>query len=204
GDARATTGPPAPAALPVAPAGPTVGDGHFDAPVGVAHEDLGPLRARVLDRVRQALLDEPVGGQVDPGRQPHRVALDPQLDRQPRLARVLDQPLELLEARLGRQCRSSLGVTQHAGHPPHPPRRILASAAPPVCSTTIRASLTRSWSCSSRRRTAEACTGMTLTLWPTTSWSSRAIRARSSATALRARSSRSRSARAARAFASST
>ena len=58
----------------------------------------------------------------------------------------------------------------------------------------------RSRCCSGRRslRTAEACTVMTLTLWPTTSCSSRAILARSSVTAPRARSSRSLSARAAR------
>ena len=58
--------------------------------------------------------------------------------------------------------------------------RISASASRPVCSTMRRASRSRSCSGRRSRRTAEACTVMTLTLWPTTSWSSRAILARSS------------------------
>ena len=82
-------------------------------------------------------------------------------------------------------------------------RRISASASRPVRSTIRSASRSRSCSGLRSRRTADACTVITLTLWPTTSCSSRAIRARSSATARCARSSRSRSARAARSFASS-
>ena len=74
-------------------------------------------------------------------------------------------------------------------------RRISASASRPVCSTISSASRSRSCSGLSSRRTPAACTVITLTLWPTTSWSSRAIRARSSATAARASSSRARSSR---------
>ena len=68
-----------------------------------------------------------------------------------------------------------------------------------VRSTASSASRSRSSSGASTRRTAPACTPMTLMLWPITSWSSRAMRARSAATAARAFSSRSRSSSAARA-----
>ncbi len=54
-----------------------------------------------------------------------------------------------------------------------------------------------------RCRTAPTWSTITLTAWATTSWSSRAIRARSSATATRAADSRSRSARSARSSATS-
>src|SRR4029453_5001981 len=46
----------------------------------------GPPRVRgpcVLDRVRQRLLDDPVGGEVEAGRELDRVALDCQLDGEP-------------------------------------------------------------------------------------------------------------------------
>ena len=80
-------------------------------------------------------------------------------------------------------------AAEHADHAAHLGQRIAAGR-----STTSSASSTFSWSGSSSRRTAEAWTVITLTLCPTTSWSSRAIRARSSATASRACSSRSSSA----------
>ena len=70
-------------------------------------------------------------------------------------------------------------------------RRISASAWRPVSSTVISASRSRSCSGLSRRRTALACTVMTLTECASTSWSSRVIRLRSSSTARRATSSAS-------------
>ena len=94
-------------------------------------------------------------------------------------------------SRLG--CGASAGASSGRRSTPTM-RRISASASRPVCSTTSSASRSFSWSGSSRRRTAEAWTVITLTLWPTTSCSSRAMRARSSATASRACSSRSSSA----------
>jgi hypothetical protein len=72
-------------------------------------------------------------------------------------------------------------------------RRISASASRPVCSTTSSASCSRSWSGRRRRRAPEACTVITLTACPTTSWSSRAILERSSDTAARASASLSSS-----------
>ena len=68
-------------------------------------------------------------------------------------------------------------------------RRISVSAWRPVSSTTCSASRSRSCSGFSRRRTALACTVITLTECATTSWSSREIRARSSSTARRASAS---------------
>ncbi len=68
-------------------------------------------------------------------------------------------------------------------------RRISASAWRPVSSTVSSASRSRSCSGVSSRRTALACTVITLTEWASTSWSSRVIRLRSSSTARRASSS---------------
>ena len=68
-------------------------------------------------------------------------------------------------------------------------RRISARAFLPVSSTVSSASRSRSCSGVSSRRTALACTVITLTEWARMSWSSRVIRLRSSATAWRASSS---------------
>jgi hypothetical protein len=48
-------------------AGAVVGHGHLDVPVVVAHEHLRVLRTRVLERVRETLLDETVRGEVKSG-----------------------------------------------------------------------------------------------------------------------------------------
>jgi hypothetical protein len=53
---------------------------HLEISVAVTDDDLGALRARVLERVRKALLDKPVRGEIDPGRERLRFAFDPQLD----------------------------------------------------------------------------------------------------------------------------
>ena len=81
-------------------------------------------------------------------------------------------------------------------------RRISVSAVRPACSTFLSASAS-SEAAGIRCRTAPTWSTITLTAWATTSWSSRAIRARSSATATRAADSRSRSARSARSSAAS-
>ena len=117
-------------------------------------------------------------------------ALDVQLDRQARAPHLVEQRLEAVEAGLGgqldlarRRCAS-----RRAGGASR------ASAVRPVSSTP------RSASPSSASARA-ACAGprptwstITLIAWATMSCSSRAIRARSSATAIRAAASRSRSA----------
>jgi hypothetical protein len=68
------------AAVATAVARPVVGHAQLDEPVRVADEHLRVLRARVLQRVRQSFLDEPVRGQVDAGRELYRVAFDRELD----------------------------------------------------------------------------------------------------------------------------
>src|SRR6478735_598175 len=51
-------------------------------------------RACVLERVRERLLDEPVGGEVDARRQLPRLALDVELDLEARLTHGSDQDVE--------------------------------------------------------------------------------------------------------------
>ena len=82
-------------------------------------------------------------------------------------------------------------------------RRISVSAVRPASSTLRSASRSADALSGIRCRTAPTCRTITLTACATTSCSSRAIRARSSATATRAAASRSRSARAARSSAAS-
>src|SRR5579884_341789 len=72
-------------------------------------------------------------------------------------------------------------------------RRISANACRPVRSIVASARLARSSSSSGSSPAPPACMTITPSAWATTSWSSRAIRARSSATAARARSLRARS-----------
>ena len=139
----------------------------------------------MLERVREPFLDEPVRREVDArGQVLRRTALDLEVDRQARFPDLLHQAIEILEARL-RRAPAPPPAAQHVHEPSHLCERLAA-----VCSTTSSAS--RSFCCSgrSRRRTAEACTVITLTACPTTSCSSRAIRARSSVTASRASASR--------------
>jgi hypothetical protein len=76
-------------------------------------------RNGVLDRVREPLLHQPVGGQVDPGWEGNRLSLDLQGDRKPGLTRVRDEGLDAAQARLRCQCRGFLGVAQRSHHPSH-------------------------------------------------------------------------------------
>src|SRR5581483_6351649 len=92
-----------PSFVAVAVAAPVVAHRQLDVPVAVADEHLRPARPRMLERVRQALLNEAVRGQVDARRQLLRLALDPELDRQAGLARMLDEAREVAEARLWRE-----------------------------------------------------------------------------------------------------
>src|SRR5438128_9053352 len=54
-----------PASVAAAGAAAVVAHRQLDVPVAVANHDLRPQRAGVLEGIRQALLDEPVGSQVD-------------------------------------------------------------------------------------------------------------------------------------------
>ena len=75
-------------------------------------------RAGVLERVGQRLLHDPVGGQVEPRGQRPRLAVLDQLDRQPGLARPLDER---------RRRASCVGCGARAGRPR--PRRGAARRA---------------------------------------------------------------------------
>ena len=78
----------------------------------------------MLDRVRQALLDEPVGSEVDACRKLHGIAFDPELDRQAGLASLRDEPLDVLEARLRCERRRLLGAAQDADEASHLGQRL--------------------------------------------------------------------------------
>ena len=112
------------AALSAAVARAVVADGQLDVAVVVANEHLGVAGPRVLERVRQTFLHEPVGREVEAGRELHRVAFDLELDRQARLARLRDEPVEVLEARLRRESRCLLRPAQHADEPAHLGQRL--------------------------------------------------------------------------------
>ena len=72
------------------------------------------MRARVLEHVRQRLLHDPVRREVDAGRQLARLALDPELDRQARLAHLFGERLEAGEARLRRERERLVVRAEHA------------------------------------------------------------------------------------------
>ena len=165
----------------------------------VADGHVGVAGVRVLERVRQALLDDAIRGEVDRPRERDGLALDVQPHGQAGAADLVEQRVEAVEARAGARARGSSPSRRIAPSR----RRISASAARPVCSTPRSASASSASASGSLCRTAPTWSTITLTAWATMSWSSRAIRARSSATAMRAAASRSRSAWAARASAAS-
>jgi hypothetical protein len=82
-----------------------VDDVHRELDDPVADGDVRLRRFRVLERVRERLLHDPVGREVEPGRQRRSHALDRQLDRQSGVANLLEQLGELLEPRLRRERR---------------------------------------------------------------------------------------------------
>ncbi len=122
-----------------------------------------------------------------PGAIGRGVALDPQVDRHARLAHLLDEIDEVAQARLRRERQLVVGAAQHAEQAAHLGQRRATGRL------DRREDLGRGSGRSApiARRSAPACTTMIETLCATTSCSSRAIRARSSATASLAFSSRS-------------
>ena len=66
----------------------------------------------MLARVRQRLLHDPVGGEVDAGREALAVPLDAELDRQARTARLLDEPAEIRDPGLGGERRLASVVAE--------------------------------------------------------------------------------------------
>ena len=138
-----------------------------------------PFRACVAERIRQRLLHDAVGRHVDAGRQ--RASLADARRSSPPGRR----PAAARRAR-----RPGPGRAADAAGPSAAPGRTAATAggarpAPPGRWSRSTASAWRAWSgrVSKTSSAAAACTTITETLWATTSCISRAIRARSSATA---------------------
>ena len=104
------------------------------------HPRLG--RAGVLEGVRQRFLHEPVGRQIDAGRQLALVALDLELDVEARLAHRSDQDVDRPQRWLRRE---DSGIVPCSRRRPTS-RRISVSASRPVASTV--SSACRSRSCS--------------------------------------------------------
>ena len=93
--------------------------------VAVAKEDVGARRPRVLERVRQRLLHDPVGGDVDPGRKLHRLAFDGDLDRQPGCGQRRRELVDAGQARLRRERELLVVAPEHPEEPPHLGQRLL-------------------------------------------------------------------------------
>ena len=139
-----------------------------------------------------SLLDDPVGRQVDPRPAAAPGRFDHQLDPEPgppRPARPATAP------RPGR-AGGEAGAWSPSPRSTPSSRRISTRAWRPVAAIASKAPAARAGSVATATRPASACTTIMLTWWATTSCSSRAIRARSEATARRASSARSRSSRA--------
>jgi ABC-2 type transport system ATP-binding protein len=107
------------AAVAGADTAPVVADRHLDLAVAVVHDDFCSLRLRVLDRVRQTFLNEPIRREVDTCGKLEGLSFDSQVDLEPRLTSLLDEPVEMLQARLGSERGSFFGPTQHSDHPTH-------------------------------------------------------------------------------------
>src|SRR3954451_25101359 len=84
--------------------------------VAIAELDRGARRAGVLERVPERLLDDPERRQVDARLEPLAVALDLQVHLEAGLAGPLDEGVELVHARLGREQKLVLALTEHADH----------------------------------------------------------------------------------------
>ena len=65
--------------------------------VDIPDYDVGVRALRVLERVRQPLLDDAVRREVDAGREVRALALDVQGHGQARLLDLRDQPVEVLQ-----------------------------------------------------------------------------------------------------------
>ena len=155
----------------------------------VADADGGVRLAGVLERVRQRLLHDPVGRQLDPDRKLAALARrrgaprgGPPRAPAPRASAGRRAPAAARAGRLHRCAASRPGGASRSA------RRGRSARSSPAPRASSRSSP------SSTRRSAPACTTIIETLCAIASCSSRAIRARSSTTASRAARSRSRSA----------
>ena len=143
--------------------------------VAVAHGDLGGRRARVLERVGERLLHQPVGGHVCAGAELDRVALRRRsVAGRPGEPRSSDQRLDLVEARRAVE-RLDFAAPHGAEQATQLDQRLAAGSLDQLRGVDRRMRDLRA----STRRAPDAWTTMTLRLWASTSWMSRAMRARS-------------------------
>ena len=145
----------------------------------------------VLERVGERLLDDAVGGQIDARRE--RRAARPRRGDPPGAPRRAPAPRARERAEPGLGADRQLGARRSRRMPSS--RRSSTSASRPLASIEPEGRRGPGRARRADALPACACTTMTLTLWATTSCSSRAMRPRSSLTAVRAFSSRSRSSR---------
>ncbi len=80
----------------------------------------------MLERVRQAFLNEPVRGQVDARREARGFPLHLQIDGETGLSDLVDELAQVLQARLGSERRLLLGPSQHPDEPSHLGERLAA------------------------------------------------------------------------------
>src|SRR5439155_21880061 len=118
-DALADPDQPVPAALSAAPAGAIVDDLEFELAASVAENDDGVAGVCVLEHVRQRLLDDPVGREVEAGRKRLRLTLHPQLRLDSGGTRLLKEPSEIGEPWLRRERGIAVALAQATEQPPH-------------------------------------------------------------------------------------
>ena len=106
-------------AVPVGRAAAVVEHLEVDRVGAVGDRDPGPRRARVLERVGERLLDDPVRRQVEARGKVGRLALDGQLDGQAGGAHGLGKVIEACEAGLRREQVAVVGLAHHPEHPVH-------------------------------------------------------------------------------------
>jgi len=131
----------------------------------------------VLERIRQRLRQDAVNGQVDAGPERPGLALDTKLHVKAGTAYLLHERRKLRYPRLGRQSLLRVGP----GHLEE--ARELCEGLPTVRSIDTSCSRTRAGSPSSTASPASACSTISETACATTSWRSRAMRARSASSA---------------------
>ena len=107
-----------------------VGDLELERMARISDHDGGSRRAGVLDRVRERLLHDPEGGQLNARcqRPPH--SLNAYLNLQPRCACPVDKRVDRRQAGVGVTDRLVVPAPQHPDHLPHHQRLHARSSAP--------------------------------------------------------------------------
>jgi hypothetical protein len=94
----------------------------------VADDDVGARGPRMFHGVRERLLDDTKGGDVERLRQLARIALDSQGHGQARGTDAVHEPVELCETGLWRQPRRIVRLAQHTEQRPHLVDRLTSGA----------------------------------------------------------------------------